>query len=165
MFDFIRMWLVLRVLQYQEDVLATQGATEGGKPIPSDLIMGGVFADRKPFVAHVSTMNLWKAVLPKRLRASMFPLTVLDEQRVKRDKVRKLYSLIRLADQYGYIESCRDNPVEDMRLSPSGDNFITYWGGLNALIKTYPHAWGLLVITLLPYWAPKLINELKERIP
>ncbi|MBU6370602.1 MAG: hypothetical protein KGH93_00460 [Patescibacteria group bacterium] len=161
MFRFIKMWLLLRILAYQEECIFSEQ-----KDSAQEYQNGSVlYANQKGFITDATTYNLFRAILPERFRVSLKPKKQGEKTRVNESRIRELDSLIELAKTKGFI----DSPKEGMqpksivtkkpqkinrpaiRLSPLGDQFITYWGGLEIFIKTFPGVWGIVGISLVPW--------------
>lgn len=149
------MWLMMRTLQDQEEHFTTEDER-------SFLLKKGVRASvgKANFAAFCSTKSLAYAFLPSKLRKFFRPKTVSEytSQTPNLLKIRSTFSLIEAAKSEGYIEHGikREDGVLRVRedrihISPAGDDFCSYLGGLESLVRKYPRAWSMLGLSILPW--------------
>lgn len=164
MFRFIRIWLLMRTLKCQEEHVINL------TPNAKDLYTQGAYplVPKNAFVIDATGMNIWLAFLPRFLQKGLLPRRQSEPSRKFRNKLLKdRDSLLRRAYAKKYLEGKSDtdynqqtNELPDkIRTSPEGDDFATYMGGFNALLKEYPQAWSFLVVALSPSWIPWLIKH------
>ncbi len=156
MIRYIQMWLMMRTLQDQEEHFTTEDKR-------SFLLEKGVRASVgvDKFAAFCSSKSLAYAFLPSGMRKLLRPKKVSEytNQKPNAQKLRSIFSLIKIAKHEGYIEHGIKRgedgvlrPQEDrIRISPAGDDFCSYFGGLESLIKKYPSMWGLVGLSVLPW--------------
>jgi len=161
------MWLVLRVLQHQEEYIIQSNQTytkmfKDGKRL---------FANPSEFISECSNLQIGLAFLPRYFRTPLRPKKVGEIiLEPIGSKIRDLDSIIRDASNLGYIETAKQlgkkpmNPnkgrEDAIRISPKGDDFVTYFGGLETLVKKYPQAWAFLILTLSPSWLPWIVKHI-----
>jgi len=155
------MWLILRVLSFQEEYIILNEESS-----INDYKNGLTpFCDKRSFVVDCTGLNLFKSILPSFFKKSIRPRREDEENiKVNKKKIREFDSLIELAKIKGFIEVPKENMVSigvvsklpkkispSIRLSPLGNHFITYFGGLEALIKEFPKLWSLIGFSLIPW--------------
>lgn len=163
MFRFIKMWLLLRILAFQEEYIMSQPDNDFVDQWKNGLTL---YSEEKPFILEASKHSLFWSFLPKKLRGHVRPAVKGEKTpEAKKSKIRGFESLLKSAKEKGYLEIAPKNvPVtevgtkaprnvtgESIRVSHTGDHFITYFGGFEALIKAFPGTWGLLSLSILPW--------------
>lgn len=165
------MWLMIRVLQDQEEHF-----------IDSDdnklfFLEKGVRASvgRNKFASYCSGKSILYAFFPIWIRKWFRPKTVSDyaKQTPNTKKMRSIYSLIDTAQRCGYVDygkkKTKSGNIEEVRdriirVSEKGDEFCSYFEGLELLIKKYPRLWGIIGLSLIPWlytnrdWAIKILH-------
>ena len=172
MFDFIKMWLLLRALDEQENRMvaetpeyASEAYRENKQP----------YVNKHDFIVATSNLNLFIFLLPECLRWKIFKKSPIKRGGgvIDNRKLRPMYRLMEEASSYITTPSKKSNTDDDELKSKiricveknSKTKFITsYIGGLNTLLTTNKAAWGFLVVTLLPQWLPWITNIICEHL-
>lgn len=164
MWRFIRVWLAVRTIQFQEDYIFINDP-QSLKHYKDD---GDPFIPIRQLTLHMATFDLWLAFLWKGARGSQKPALdgFIDESKIRKERIRQIDSMIRDALQRGYLETSKERQKEimqedDVRISPKGDDFATYVGGIEALLSAYPRTWILIAAGLSsPVWIPLLQSNI-----
>lgn len=158
------MWLMLRLLKDSEEHFYAQD-----NRAPEKLGSGVRATVGTPgFVAYCSKCFLLLGMIPFWAMKWFRPKDIKEYSKIPGDlgKTRSLLSLIDSAKKDGYVEppkkgSKQDNGIDRIRISPNGDDFITYFGGIEALLRKHPSVYSIVGLSLLP-WIISNRNWLKE---
>jgi len=152
----MKMWMLLRLLEDQEehfycvDERTLEKFSKGMRACVGE----------PAFAAYCSNHALVRGILPFWALRYFRPDSVkkYTQEKANIQKMRAMLSLISSAKSDGYIDAPKKtseepNAPDKIRISHAGDEFITYAGGLEALIRRYPSLWGLIAISLVPWIA------------
>lgn len=167
-FDFIRMWLLLRALDEQEERQVAEEKLASAYYSLNRFL----YVDKHGFAVAMSNLHLFPFLFPLWLRFWWYKGSPKERggNTPKQRRLRRIYTFLNEAEDYITIPSvANSNETEDelkgrIRLCSAkskedGKFFISYFGGLNGLLKTYPAAWALVPVLWAPQWLPWLLSH------
>lgn len=161
MWRFFKTWLLLRLLQDDEENYISNNLSSIDENLSRWRQGERPFVGRNHFVSHYSNHTLIKGFIPGFTRKFFWRPLGKECDCVKNPNVKKLRdldSLINRANNLGYLDT---QPLEAkksdtifarrIRLSSEGDEFVSYFGGIEMFIKTYKSIWGIVAVSLIPW--------------
>ncbi len=156
MIRYIWIWLMLRLLQDQENHFISEN------PNSERFITRGIRASvgLQNFVDYCSKKNLLVAILPTWALRYFRPDHTDRYADVSPNlkKLRAAHSMIDSAIDYGFISYGNKRNGEGIievnrnfiRISPSGDEVVGYFGFLESFVKKFPATWILITLSFVP---------------